>query len=67
MFESSASIAMMKHSKGRRARRAVFGRFYGVVRPSRAMPASPELQTRAAKNGASEDLPKRATPACAAQ
>jgi hypothetical protein len=37
MFESSASIAMMKHSKGRRARRAAFGRFYGVVRPSRAI------------------------------
>jgi transposase len=46
----------------RRCSRAISG----IVRPSRAMRASPAHPTRVVKNDASEGLPKRAMPACAA-
>jgi transposase len=44
----------------------VFSREIRTVGLWHAMPASPELQTRAAKDDASEASPKQATPACAA-
>ena len=71
--ESRHALGARPYTRGRRRRRVRGHADPGGVPPrsgtaghGRATPGSPQLQTRAGKDGASGDLPKQATLGCAA-